>query len=290
MALNRGYFPRNYHIYEIEPLDDDIIEQVKTKSNPNYAEYLTKKFIIKQIFTITREDLPFSAKPLYEINRQYNDRLHYYRLFDVARDKSLQQPRYSKAVTDIEEIDKRLLKLFSNGYTNEFKLYYTNGKLYCKFYVFNNKKEGKYISYYNSGELSQDIDFVNDLIHGKYILYKNSKLFAIKHYSQGKLNGDFCEYYPSGTIKYKWMNENDIRNGEFIEYYENLNEKARYNYINNLISGDYFEYWPNGNIKNKIEYKNGKRNGKHIHYDITGNIVNEMIYINDKKLICDLDS
>jgi antitoxin component YwqK of YwqJK toxin-antitoxin module len=314
MSINIGYYPLTCYIYEIEP-DDTIISQSSNPEivNPMTATYKTKFFTVKAIHTITGEALPFPPKLKINAKYKYTEGwtlFRYYRTFDVACDilltaatRSIYSPYYS----DLIELNYRTLQLFKNPYTNTFKLYHENGEKSVEFFIINNCKQGKYIEYYENGAKKREMDFVNgkkhgvfkyydisnrltgittyenDIIHGEHILFDNKCIKVKCYYSNGKLHGEYIEYYSDGNIKIKCQYSNGELHGDYIEdVYNNVINIIPY--VNGKIDGMKLKLWPNGKKRYTIEYKNGKRNGLHIEYDQNEN-PKIILEFNDNKQI-----
>lgn len=313
MSINIGYYPLTCYIYEIEP-DDTIISQSMNPEivNPMTATYTTKFFIVKAIHTVTGEALPFPPK--LKLNAKYTHIVgcplfRYYKTFDVARyilltadKKSRNSPYYS----DLIELNYRTLQLFKNPYTNTFKLYHENGEKSVEFFIINNYKEGKYIEYYKNGEKQKEIDYVNgkkhgvfkyyginnrltdittyenDIIHGEHILFDNKRIKVKCYYSNGKLHGEYIEYYSDGNIKIKCQYSNGELHGDYIEYVYN-NIISIIPYVNGKINGMKIKFWSNGKKRYTIEYKNGKRHGLHIEYE-DEDVINIIVFENNEQI------
>ena len=106
-SLEIGYFSENEYIYEIHNLDATIISQIKNSENHLYKTYNTKKFIIKEISTITGDKLPF--KPKYNLDETYNVRKEFMRIKDIAKNKML-LTKYSGGIC--QYITKPIQKIF----------------------------------------------------------------------------------------------------------------------------------------------------------------------------------
>ena len=290
-SLEIGYFSENGYIYEIHNLDDTIISQVKKSENHLYKTYHTKKFIIKEIDTITGDVLPF--KPKYNLNETYNVRKDFYRIKELAINNTL-LTKYSKLSLSRsfpEDIFKEILcinintfKLFRQLYSNNCKTYYYNGVLECEIYIVNNKRQGIYKSYYNNGNKYIETYFINDKVNGNLKIYDfNGQILYLQTYIDDQLHGEEITYHNNLIIK-KCTYENNIKVGLEYEYTTNYKIKSIVPYDNGKIHGEKIIYWPNEKIRYLINYKNGKREGEHIEYDENENVKVITKYSNNKKV------
>jgi antitoxin component YwqK of YwqJK toxin-antitoxin module len=65
-------------------------------------------------------------------------------------------------------------------------------------------------------------------------------------------------YYTSGELESEWFEINGKMYGEYKQYYENGIIHIICNYYNNILNGEDKQYYDNGQLCKKIIYVNGK--------------------------------
>lgn len=244
-SLQIGYFSENGYIYEIHNLDDTIISQVKNSENHLYKTYHTKKFIIKEIDTISGDILPF--KPKYNLNETYNIKKEFYRIKEIAKNKTLLMKYTGNSLSlkcisypedilkEILIVNKKTLKLCKQPYSDNCKTYFDDGVLSCEIYISNNMRTGKYTSYYGNGNKYIETYFINDKVNGNLKLYdRNGKIIYSQTYKDNKLNGEEILYHNNSILK-KSQYENNIKVDLEYEYSNNATIKCIIKYDNGKI-------------------------------------------------------
>lgn len=93
----------------------------------------------------------------------------------------------------------------------------------------------------------------------------NRTLMAVKNYMDGKLHGEYLEYYNSDTIRSKVSYAKNKKEGKLVVY----DEKGR--------------------VKIECEYKQDKLNGLFIEFDTTNVIIKRCFYENDVRINCEIN-
>ena len=103
--------------------------------------------------------------------------------------------------------------------------------------------------------------------------YCNDKLFYKTNFKNGRENGFFTIYSPTGSIQLKHCYKNGFLNGEQLVFYNDGTVFQRTNYINGQLSGYEFEYYEDGKVHFKRKYLNWKLISPIIEYSDTGSII-----------------
>ncbi len=132
----------------------------------------------------------------------------------------------------------------------------------------------QYTKHYDSGQLALEgtvVDGKPDGLWRAYYPSGNTK-YAI-HYDAGKVDGEANFYYDTttGNTKVTTNYDNDFIAGSYTEYYKNGNKKVSFEYDNGILHGDAKYYYISGQLKLEGEYKKGVQKGKWIYYDANGN-------------------
>lgn len=168
-------------------------------------------------------------------------------------------------------------------------LTYRLGKLHGKTKIFNSRSKITKIEYYSNDILDSSAIFRYEAdsttLKSKHILPPNWTTFqsittyyesgypkAFSMYDNlGNLNGPAEEYYPNGTLKWKYSNLNGNIHGQAKLYDEHRNPIRIENYVNGTKEGWCREYYDNGSIKFQDLYK-GDIRVKRKKYDAEGKL------------------
>ena len=77
----------------------------------------------------------------------------------------------------------------------------------------------------------------------------------------GKLDGEWIEYYSSGQILIKENYKNGVKDGSYSFWYENGNKRVETTFSDNKYDGLHNLYFNNGSKRQEMTYKDGKENG-----------------------------
>jgi antitoxin component YwqK of YwqJK toxin-antitoxin module len=206
-------------------------------------------------------------------------------LYDSINDKSL------KLLSEIST--------FRNGY---FIGKYSNGKTAGKGFFENGKPEGlwkyydnkgflSYGGYYKSGikdstwlfywELNRQFTktvntFKNGVPEGKQLEYFiTDTLGKVFYYKNGKLNGNYFEFYPSGKLKYKGNYKDNLKIGIWTYFNEQ----------NKILTKDTIPWTGSfrgrdslGTVIAEGSYKNGLQTGEWVYMDSDGHVIEKINY------------
>ena len=108
-----------------------------------------------------------------------------------------------------------------------------------------------------------------------YLEYNNYKFYL----QDGKLQGEFYSFFPSGKIEYRLNFENGKRNGECVNFYESGNRKLVTFHKKNSSDIEHHHYFENNQL-HKIETQNneGRRIGDYSEYYKNGVLKTKMTY------------
>ncbi len=189
-----------------------------------------------------------------------------------------------------------------------WKMFYESGDVKETGNYAANKREGIWKTFFEDGTLRGEIEYKED--HGRYTEYYHSgKVMAEgprsgarnvgkwRYYAEdggtlqsegdfvnGKKNGEWKLYFPSGKVSSSGQYKNDEPDGKWTYYFEDgtisstgeFVEGKRNGYWNTLSkdgklksevtyhsgTGEYKEYYPSGKLKVKGQIINGKNEGK----------------------------
>ena len=89
--------------------------------------------------------------------------------------------------------------------------------------------------------------------------------------NRGKIDGQYIEYYTSGSKKNISNYKNGILDGSYTIYYDNEKLMEESHYKNGLMEGKRILLWANGNVKEKNFLKKGAITGVSEFYYSNGN-------------------
>lgn len=169
--------------------------------------------------------------------------------------------RYSSSTGNVESE-----KTMKNGVEQEF-IYYYKGKVRQHFtFDEQGEKHGHFITYDFSGNISDEETYVHGKREGEHIQYRDGAK-TITNYKNGKIMGEYTEWYPNGLLKQKGTyDEENKRTGYWVYYAEDGNLKSESNYLHGKRHGEQREYFKSGILRSLADYKNDKRHGRSIHY------------------------
>lgn len=89
---------------------------------------------------------------------------------------------------------------------------------------------------------------------------------------EGKLNGEYQNYYTSGGLKLNCSYTQGVLQGVWISFYENKQEKELINYDKGYMQGQRKSFWNNGLIKEENEFNQGVLTGTSNFYYSNGQL------------------
>ena len=126
------------------------------------------------------------------------------------------------------------------------------------------------VSFYSFG-YQIDENFTGQVIKK----YKDGQVESIENFKNGKLNGEFKEFFENGSL----FQVGTFKNGEMKNirvFYENGNLKFEQNLKDR--KGRYKGYYPNGQLEEEGEVFQGEKIGVWRYYNEEGKLSSEVIY------------
>ena len=123
----------------------------------------------------------------------------------------------------------------------------------------NGIKEGVARQYDEGGMVVGGSVFASDVLVAEGITTK-----------EGKRNGPWKEYWPSGTLRAEGQYVNDAREGRWVFYRESGEKEQQGEYIADAIHGAWTWWYPGGAIHREEAYRRGEPVGTFVEYDTTG--------------------
>ncbi len=102
--------------------------------------------------------------------------------------------------------------------------------------------------------------------------YQSNELRSITNYFDGRLHGDYQEYYASGQLKKNGKFRQGDKTGTWKSFYENGKPKIVANFKKDKLEGSYKEYYENGSIWEHGAYYADERDGTWTFYNENGTI------------------
>jgi len=131
----------------------------------------------------------------------------------------------------------------------------------------NNVFDGDYMEWHPTGTQKLKETYFNGKKHGTHFQWVFLELTV---YKNGKRNGIFELFWPSGQLKERGFYKNNRLNGEYTSFYENGAIKAMGNYLLGAKNGLWGEWYPNAQLKTKGQYGNSQRIGTWYEWTIKG--------------------
>ena len=176
--------------------------------------------------------------------------------------------------------------------TGVFRFYYDNGAK--KALIDHNIATGRSLAnfFHPNGQLMSGGIYRNQLKDSTWITFtENGLVSEISNYLKNELHGPRNTYYISGLegatnrIPFVKSNyKNGKLDGEYIEYFMDGKKKVYSFYIDGNLNGISMEYYRNGNKSSMIRYKLGIKHGYATGYDENGKEVKTIYYYKGRLL------
>ncbi len=196
-----------------------------------------------------------------------DDELHgYYREFN-GKGELVMAMRYErgKMMEEIDEDMKELLDMKST-YDQQGRLIFTGGY-----------KEGVPVGihrFYDTTGVVENAYLYNEL---------GQKVSEGIIDEQGKREGSWTDFYPSGKIRAKGTYVNSKRSGTWTYFFPNGGIEQKGKFERDRYRGIWNWFYPNGNIWREESYFNGREDGTFVEYDPEGKILTRGNYIGGEK-------
>ena len=163
---------------------------------------------------------------------------------------------------------KAVVKHDPVGNRSVANLYHDNGIIMGIGIYRNEQKDSIWLNYGPSGRISNSETYKNGVLHGLKVIYfvpedpedKTQRIAAKQTFVNGKIDGEFVEYFDNGQMR---------RTGK---------------YVNFRPDGEWVSYQPTGAKLMLERYKDGKQHGYQIAYDDAGKFANRVYYYYGKRL------
>ncbi len=147
-----------------------------------------------------------------------------------------------------------------------------------------------------TGELAFKGSYRNGIEEGVHRIYdENGNVISSKIYEngivlfegivddQGRKQGPWKEFYPTGELKSKgdYKDNLKVRNWEY--YFVNGKIEQKGSYLRGRAEGEWFWYYENNQILRQEEYVDGMRDGPFVEYSDSGSVIAQGNYIEDLK-------
>ncbi len=161
---------------------------------------------------------------------------------------------------------KAIIKHSETSNRSEAFFYHDNGKLMSYGIYRDMKKDSLWLNFGPSGRISNSENYKSDLLDGKKTIYyvpedptdKTQVVSTVMNYKQGKLDGEYIEYFNNGTIKAKGSYVNDKKDGIWVRYHVTGKKMVEERYRNGLKYGWSYAFNEGGKEIGKQFFWEGK--------------------------------
>lgn len=117
-----------------------------------------------------------------------------------------------------------------------------------------------------------------------YTLYPNAKDTAeIKSFLNGKEDGEWIKYYPSGLLKEKRSFKNGLKEGEYAAWWQNGKKQLLFHFINDQYEGVCSQWNEGGTLIQQMTYVKGYEEGPQKMYYDNGKIRSNYVIKNGRR-------
>lgn len=121
---------------------------------------------------------------------------------------------------------KAVVKHIDGSNRAEAVFYHENGVVMSKGIYKDLKKDSVWCNYGPSGKISNKETYKNDQLHGKKTIFyvpadpsdKSVMVLSVSNYKEGKLDGEYMEYFEGGAVKVKGAYIQDRKSGIWESY------------------------------------------------------------------------
>ena len=196
-------------------------------------------------------------------------------------------------VRSVYDLDGRLIEKswFTAGkQTGPFRNWFQTGALKDSGQYVDGARHGKYVSYFANGKPELQGEYEYGKPEGEWRIYnkEDGSLRLIiqyednTHQSEEYVNGEFLDFYSADKLKSKYNYRDGKLHGEFIEYYDNGDWVEVEKPDPQRQTTDMHLELRGQTIKKQGKYVNGKLHGKIISYDENGKEVSNETYLHGK--------
>ncbi|MDP4952358.1 MAG: hypothetical protein NWQ53_01830 [Flavobacteriales bacterium] len=152
------------------------------------------------------------------------------------------------------------------------KEYFESGKLKLVGSYKNGSKQGTFREYDEEGNVIQSYVYKENLLLGEGIVD-----------DEGRRQGDWKIYYPTGEIQAEGAYVDGLREGPWVFYHAEGKIAQKGAYRLDLPQGEWRWYFKNGEIHREEYYRKGKEDGEFVEYNEKGEVIHKGAYIDGYK-------
>lgn len=108
-------------------------------------------------------------------------------------------------------------------------------------------------------------------------------VIVVTTYEKGKLNGNWDQYFGSGSVSVKGVYTEGLKEGMWVGYYPNGDTQYVETYHEGKLHGPYRDYSRDKRLLISGTYVNGMRNGNWVHYFGSGSVRLKAVYTEEVK-------
>lgn len=141
--------------------------------------------------------------------------------------------------------------------------------------------EGLCIWYDENGNITQKGSYTNGKIDGEFIEYfPDGTVKSTTNYAMGQLHGERNVYSGTGNIVRQGYYESGQKHGKQIEYRQDGNISRYENFDHGKLHGEKRTFWLDGQVWQVFYYEQGKLEGESISYHENGRLNSKGVYKN----------
>lgn len=276
-GFSEQYFPEGQIKRELPYVNDkkegqgfEFNQEGKIVTLLNYkADVLTKKRSINQVDELGQKQstwMTFYKNRALKVEGPYiNDLKNGYWKFYTSKGNLIKVEKWILGVLqeDAQEVAK--IEIIQ-------KLNPKTGALVFKGSYRNGIEEGVHREYDENGNVISSKIFENGIV-----------LFEGVVDDQGRKQGTWKEFYPTGELKSKGDYKDNLKVRKWEYYFTNGKIEQTGSYIRGRAEGDWIWYYENRQVLRQEEYVSGLKDGPFVEYNDTGAVITQGEYIEDLK-------
>ena len=161
---------------------------------------------------------------------------------------------------------KAIVKHIEGTNRSEAIYYHENGLVMSKGIYKDLKKDSVWLNFGPSGRLSNKETYKNDLLDGKKTVFyvpedledKSQLVMSVSNYKEGKMDGDYVEYFEGGSLKVKGAYVMDRKSGLWVSYDVGGFKMTEETFRNGLKHGWCMAFDESGKVVGKQYYLDGR--------------------------------
>jgi len=161
---------------------------------------------------------------------------------------------------------KAIVKHIDGTNRSEAIYYHENGLVMSKGIYKDLKKDSVWMNFGPSGRLSNKETYKNDLLEGKKTVFyvpedlddKSQRVMSVSYYKEGKMDGEYVEYFEGGSPKVKGAYVMDRKSGLWVSYDVGGFKMTEETFRNGLKHGWCMAFDESGKVVGKQYYLDGR--------------------------------